>query len=103
MSGAWLTRKFARAESPVSPSFLRQFKTKDVGARDLSQKALDVVFRPFVPLAARLDDDEEEVHEDDRDAVDEDELDDAEKREVAGRIVALVRLSLHWTGWGDAR
>lgn len=86
------------AESPVSPSFLRQFKTKDTGGRDLSQKALDVIFWPF-DLFSPSDDEQRDLHhEDEEDQVDDDELDEGEKRQVAGRIVALVRFQPFWSG-----
>lgn len=86
-------------ESAVSPSFLRQFKTKDFGARDIGQKALDVIFWPFSTFAPRQAGDEGDSDDEDADAdkeleevaaIDDDETSDADKRVIAGRLVALV-------------
>ncbi|KAM0751052.1 hypothetical protein T439DRAFT_224767 [Meredithblackwellia eburnea MCA 4105] len=75
-----------------APSFLRQFKPKDMGARDISSRALDVIFWPFTnftsspssrasseePLPATLPE------------FGEDEMELADKRALSGRLIGLI-------------
>lgn len=76
-------------ESEVSPSLLRQFPEKHYGVRTLSAKVTDVIFWPFSDLSSEREDRKDEI------PIDDDEMELEEKKVVALRLAALVRLYSH--------